>query len=177
VIGSPSIISGSQIPCIQIVGACALGSQITLQRSKDETQGHEETAPQEVTSGKRKPRWFLETLKESKEYVGETQRLIRERREPERFGSYLAMVTSITDSKPTNFSHEYDSIMHNDVWEVVARLEGKSMGTSRWIYKIKYAAIDNIEKHNAHFVARGFSQIEGIDYDETFPPIVRYNSI
>ena len=42
---------------------------------------------------------------------------------------------------------EYDSIMWNDVWEVVPRPEGKSMVTSRWIYKVKYAADGNIEKH------------------------------
>jgi hypothetical protein len=51
----PSTAKGSQMPCIQTRGARASGSQTTLQRSMDETQGHEETAPQEVTSGKRKP--------------------------------------------------------------------------------------------------------------------------
>jgi hypothetical protein len=35
----------------------------------------------------------------------------------------------------------------------------------------------NIEKHKAHFVARGFSQIEGFNYDETFSLVVRYTSI
>jgi hypothetical protein len=72
---------------------------------------------------------------------------------------------------------EYDSIMCNDVWEVVPRPEGKSAVTSRWLYKIKYAAYGSIEKHKSRFVARGFSQIEGIDYDETFAPVARYTSI
>jgi hypothetical protein len=72
---------------------------------------------------------------------------------------------------------EYDSIMRNDVWEVVPRPEGKSVVTSRWLYKIKYVADGSIEKHKARFVARGFSQIEGIDYDETFAPVARYTSI
>jgi hypothetical protein len=45
-------------------------------------------------------------LKEAKENVGEPQRLMRERRAPERFGSYLAMVTNITDSEPTTFEEE-----------------------------------------------------------------------
>jgi hypothetical protein len=70
---------------------------------------------------------------------------------------------------------EYDSIMCNDVWEVVPRPEGKSVVTSRWLYKIKYV-YGNIEKHKACFLARGFSQIEGIDYDETFAPVARYTS-
>jgi hypothetical protein len=57
-----------------------------------------------VTPGKRKLRWFQETLKEAKENVGEPKRLVKERRAPERLGSYLAMVTSITDSEPTTFA-------------------------------------------------------------------------
>ena len=35
----------------------------------------------------------------------------------------------------------------------------------------------SIEKYKARFVARGFSQVEGVDYDETFAPIARYSSI
>jgi hypothetical protein len=72
---------------------------------------------------------------------------------------------------------EYDSIMHNDVWEVVSRPVGKSVVTSIWLYNTKYATNVNIEKHKARFVARGFSQVEGVDYDETFAPVARYMSI
>ena len=64
--------------------------------------------------------------------------------------------------------------MHNDVWEVVLRPVGKSVVTSRWLYKTKYAVDGSIEKHKARFVARGFSQIEGVDYDETFASVARY---
>ena len=42
---------------------------------------------------------------------------------------------------------------------------------------MKYVADDSIEKHKARFVARGFSQVEGIDYEETFAPVARYASI
>ena len=72
---------------------------------------------------------------------------------------------------------EYQSIMKNDVWEIVPRLEKKSVVTSKWIYKIKHAADGIIEKYKARFVARGFSQKEGIDYEETFAPVARYTSI
>jgi hypothetical protein len=72
---------------------------------------------------------------------------------------------------------EYQSIMKNDVWEIVSRPEGKSVMTSKWIYKIKHAADGNIEKYKARFVARGFSQKEGVDYEETFAPVTRYTSI
>ena len=52
---------------------------------------------------------------------------------------------------------EYASIMHNDVWEVVPRPVEKSVVTSWWLDKVKYAADGNIEKYKARFVARGFS--------------------
>ena len=49
--------------------------------------------------------------------------------------------------------------------------------TSKWIYKIKHAADGNIKKYKERFVARGFSQKEGIDYEEIFAPVERYTSI
>jgi hypothetical protein len=52
---------------------------------------------------------------------------------------------------------EYNSIMKNDVWEVVPRPEGKSVVTSKWFYKLKHAADGSIEKYKARFVAQGFS--------------------
>ena len=72
---------------------------------------------------------------------------------------------------------EYQSIMKNDVWDVVPRPEGNSVITSKWIYKIKHAADGSIEKYKERFVARGFCQKEGIDYEEIFAPVARYTSI
>ena len=57
--------------------------------------------------------------------------------------------------------------MKNDVWDVVLRLDRKSVVTSKWIYTIKHATDSSIEKYKARFVAQGFSQKEGIDYEET----------
>jgi hypothetical protein len=96
----------------------------------------------------------------------------------------------VIDSEPSTFEEaskhqvwkdamieEYDSILNNDVWEVVPRPCGKSMVTSKWIYKIKNTTNGNVEKFKARFVARGFSQKEGIDYDEIFSPVAKYTSI
>eukprot|EP00253_Pinus_taeda_P027439 PITA_27439 len=100
------------------------------------------------------------------------------------------MATSILDSEPSSYEEaasqqdwreamqeEYSSIMKNDVWEVVPRPEGKSVVTSRWLYKVKHAADGSIEKFKARFMARGFSQVEGVDYEETFALVARYTSI
>ena len=55
---------------------------------------------------------------------------------------------------------EYESILKNHVWDIIPRPEGKSIVTSKWIYKIKHAADESVEKYKARFVARGFSQKE-----------------
>ena len=72
---------------------------------------------------------------------------------------------------------EYDSIVRNSSWEIVPRPVEKSVVGSRWIYKVKQAANGSVEKYKARFFSRGLSQIEGIDYEETFAPVARYSSI
>ena len=85
----------------------------------------------------------------------------------------MALLSDIIDAKPSSFEEavekkvwkdvmheEYQSIMKNDVWDVVPRPKRKSVVTSKWIYKIKHAADGSIEKYKARFVVRGFSQKE-----------------
>ena len=93
----------------------------------------------------------------------------------------MALMTELINSEPSSFEEaaqhdvwqeamveEYDSIMKNQVWEVVPRPQGKKVVGSRWIYKVKHAADRSVEKYKARFVEKGFSQKECIDYEETF---------
>jgi len=72
---------------------------------------------------------------------------------------------------------EYTSIMQNDVWEVVPRPTNREMIGSCWVFKIKHGVDGSIEKYKERFMAKGFSQKEGIDYDETFTHVATYTSI
>ena len=105
----------------------------------------------------------------------------REGKRTSSYSSYVALLCDIINKEPSNYEEaaekkewkdamikEYQSIMKNDVWDVVSRPVGKSVVTSKWIYKIKHAADGSIEKYKERFVARGFSQKEGIDYEEIF---------
>ena len=156
-------------------------------QTSDEKEFHSPVG--EVCLGKRKPKWLQDTLREATSIAG-PKRPIRECRPPKRFCSYMAMVANIINSEPSSYEEaasqqvwreamqeEYSSIMKNDVWEVVPRPEGKSVVTSRWLYKVKHVADGSIEKFKSRFMARGFSRVEGVDYEETFAPVARYTSI
>jgi hypothetical protein len=72
---------------------------------------------------------------------------------------------------------EYQSIIKNDVWEIVPRQKSKDVVSSKWLYKIKHVVDGSIEKYKARFVAHGFSQKEDIDYEEMLALVARYTSI
>jgi hypothetical protein len=72
---------------------------------------------------------------------------------------------------------EHQSIMKNDVWGIVPRPKEKSVVTSKWVYKIKHAVDGSVDKYKTRFVARGFSQKEGEEYDKTFALVAKYTSI
>ena len=55
--------------------------------------------------------------------------------------------------------------------------KGKLVVNSKCLYKIKHAANGIIKKYTTRFVAHGFSQVEGVDYDETFAPVATFSLI
>jgi hypothetical protein len=151
-----------------------------------------ETSTQAESSreGRKHTREADRLLDDARENVGAPTSQRRQRRSPERYTGYMALMGECVVTEPSSFKEavqqpvwvdamveEYDSIVRNSVWDVVPRPEDKSVVSSHWLYKVKQAADGSVEKHKARFVARGFSQVEGIDYDETFAPVARYSSI
>jgi hypothetical protein len=172
--------SGSPLPDVQ--------REDTLEPSVDPSRDSIEF-PLEKPHVKRKPAWCREILKEE-EKLAAPKGTFRESKKPDKYSGLIAQLNLVIDSEPSTFEEaskhkvwkdamieEYDSILKNDVWEVVPRPHGKLVVTSKWLYKIKHAADGSVEKFKARFVAHGFSQKEGIDYDEIFAPIARYTSI
>jgi transposase InsO family protein len=72
---------------------------------------------------------------------------------------------------------EMSALERNRTWEVVNKPADRKVIGSKWVFKIKYDASGNVEKYKARLVAKGFSQIEGLDYDELFAPVVRFDSL
>ncbi len=72
---------------------------------------------------------------------------------------------------------ELESIKENKVWSVVKRPNDKSIIQTRWIFKIKRNADNKPEKYKARLVAKGYCQEYGIDYYETFAPVVKVQTL
>lgn len=74
-------------------------------------------------------------------------------------------------------NEELHSLKENETWSLVNRPVGRNVISNRWIFKKKYAANGEIDRYKARLVVRGFSQKEGIDYNEVFAPVVKYVTV
>jgi hypothetical protein len=72
---------------------------------------------------------------------------------------------------------EMDALRRNHTWDVVDIPTDRKMVDSKWVFKIKRLSDGSVDKFKPRLVAKGFSQIQGLDYYETFAPVVRFDSM
>ena len=72
---------------------------------------------------------------------------------------------------------ELEQFTRNDVWELVARPDGVNIVGTKWIFKNKTDEHGEVVRNKARLVAQGYSQIEGVDFEETFAHVARLESI
>jgi hypothetical protein len=97
----------------------------------------------------------------------------------------LTATSSVASPVPSNYhsalavpnwraamADEYRALMDNGTWRLVPRPPGVNIVFGWWLWKLKYNAGGTLSKHKARWVARGYNQKPGVDYDETFSPVV-----
>ena len=100
---------------------------------------------------------------------------IIEEDEPKTF--YRATHGTDSDQWQSAIDKELHALKKNETWQVVDRPADRKIIGSKWVFKIKRDSMGNIEKYKARLVAKGFTQVEGLDYDELFAPVIRFDSL
>ena len=74
-------------------------------------------------------------------------------------------------------NEEYQSLIENETWELVPLPPGRKPVSCKWVFRVKSKADGTIDRYKARLVARGFSQQPGVDFDETYSPVVHKTSL
>ena len=110
-----------------------------------------------------------------------------------RFGQWEEQVNAAICDDPTSYREamaspnsqnwksatdaEMDSLIKNGTWELTDLPAGKSVIGSKWVFKTKINPDGTFSKFKSRLVAQGFSQRQGIDYNEVFAPVVKHESL
>lgn len=106
---------------------------------------------------------------------------------------YIALTAMLTDQEPLSMTAalkgrdkakwreamntELACLQKNHTWDVVDLPSGKKVVGCKWVYKIKRNSEGEVDRYKARLVAKGFTQTHGIDYNETYSPVVRMTTL
>ena len=120
------------------------------------------------------------------------KRQLRDRKIVKQTEFYGTPVTYLAETLPSSFNEainsenktlwrdamqdEINSLYENETWKLVEKPDKQKVISSNWIYRIKLNP-DGTKRYKARLVVKGCSQTEGIDYNETFSPVVRFDTV
>jgi hypothetical protein len=72
---------------------------------------------------------------------------------------------------------EYATLLANHTWDLVLCPLGTNVVTGKWLFRHKLTSDGSLDRYKARWVLRGFTQRPGVDYDETFSPVVKFATV
>jgi hypothetical protein len=72
---------------------------------------------------------------------------------------------------------EFASSIANETWIFKPLPEGRKAVKCKWIFKIRYKPSGEVEHFKARLVAKGFSRVAGVDFNETYVPVIKYDAV
>ena len=72
---------------------------------------------------------------------------------------------------------EYEALIRNDTWTLMSLPSGHKVIGCKWVFKVKLKPDGSFERYKAQLVTKGFQQTLGLDYFETFSPVVKPTTI
>jgi hypothetical protein len=72
---------------------------------------------------------------------------------------------------------EYVALLSNNTWDLVPRPHDTNVVTGKWLFRHKLTLNGSLDRYKARWVLQGFTHCPGVDYDETFSPVIKFATV